>query len=438
MKGSSGWVRHGAWNVLEHGFSRGLDAFATVVLLWVVSPEVFSQLALAQAYVAPALFFFICPETGFYREFAAWSAEGPESMIARVRAFRRFAWLKAALALAITLPIVVWFPWPEDSPARVSTRFLSLIWAFALPLIPQFAGADREYLRLSLDLRALNLVTVFQRVFYLSSLLIAWVAFSASFASLAMAGILTSLFTAWLARYFVERRFVGIRARRLPESNPAYLFRETLRGFSFWNHLSGVVVGWTQTLDLFFLGWFRTASATVGLYGVGLKLANFMLALPYAVSNLYNVYLGRTPLPSDAKGEAAERASLLKLSVAFGGFAALQSFVLWKLAPYILAALSRGKWDASGQAQIVSWLGWILPACAIFGSCLFWTGWLSIRYSYRRLVFGVYLPWGLVAFGIYGWTARYRGVDAVAQANLPVVMVFVILLIVATVFRKKI
>jgi hypothetical protein len=79
-----------------------------------------------------------------------------------------------------------------------------------------------------------------------------------------------------------------------------------------------------------------------------------------------------------------------------------------------------------------------LPASAVFGACLFWTGWLSIRFSFRRLVFGVYLPWGAAALLLYSWNGLHGGVDAVARTNLPVVGVFVVLLAFATAFRKKI
>jgi hypothetical protein len=437
MKPLGKWFRHGVWNVLEHALSRGLDAFATVALLWFVSPETFSQLALAQAYVAPALFFFICPETSFYREFSAWSAEGRGKMLARIRAFRRFAWTKGALAFLLAGTIAALFPSPIGSSFDWGERFLSILWAFSLPLTPQIAGADREFLRLNLDLRELNAVTVFQRAFYLAALLLASLVFSASLVSLAAVGVLSAVFTAWLARSFVERRFSGIVPERVPESDFVHLLRETVRGFSFWNHISGIVVGWTQTLDLFLLGWLRTPMGIVGLYGIGLKLANFSLAIPYAVSNLYNVYLGRTSAPQDNEGRRREARSLLKFSSALAFFTALQALIFWKLSPWILEVLSRGRWALSDQARIVQWLQWILPASAVFGACLFWTGWLSIRFSFRRLVFGVYLPWGGMALILYAWNAYHGGVDAAARTNLSVVGVFVVLLAFATAFRKK-
>lgn len=430
------WLRHGAWNILEHGLSRGMDALATIALIWFIPTGVFSQLAISQAYVAPALFLFICPETTFYREFGEWKREGPEALLARVRAFRRFAWLKAVAAIGLAAVLAASFPSPSGSTFGFTDRFFALVWAFSLPLMPQISGGDREFLRLNLDLRTLNFITLFQRALYLSLLVLVATLFSITFPAIAGVAIVTATATAWIARRAVEKRFVGVLPTRIPEENVFELLKSSLRGFSIWNHIAGVIVGWIQTLDLFLLGFFRLPALEIGLYSVALKLANFTLAIPYAVSNLYNVFLGRTARPKDLAEKKIEKRILLKLTLGLMGFSAAQALVFYKIGPWILVLLSRGRWSSEEQTRILSWLYWILPAAACFSSLLFWTGWMSIRTSFRRLVFTVYLPWGVIGAGIYFYSVKAGGVDLVARANLSVIFVLVILLSISTLMSE--
>jgi hypothetical protein len=420
------WFRYGVWNTLEHGVSRGLDAFSTIVLLWFVAPEAFSLLAVSQAYVAPALFFFVSPEISLYPNFAKWSAEGPPSMLARVRIYRRFAWSKAALALGIAAAVAALFPFPEAGGFRFADKFFALVWAFSLPLAPQVSGADREFLRLNLDLRTLNGITFFQRAFYLSMLFAATRFFPGNFAALAVAGGSALVATAILARRSAESTFRGVRVDRGIAGSA--LIRESLTGFSGWGHVSGILLGWMQTLDLFFLGWLRFPATDVGLYSVALKLASFCVAVPSAIANLFNVYFGRTAAPDAGEPRRAERRTLLKASAGLAAFVAAEVAIVSLLAPTILELFSRGRWSPEDCARILEWLRWILPAIALYGSTLIWTAWIIFRRSFRRLFVEVYLPWTFAGAGIYGWAVKTGGLDRAAQSNLTVIVVLIALL----------
>lgn len=430
-KARSAWFGHGLLNILEHGLARGMDAVATLAILWCVPTEVFSQLAIAQAYVAPALFFFVSPETVLYREFGKWAVEGPAPMLARLRMFRRFAWGKAILAVGLAGVLALSFPSPSGTDFGLVDRFAALLWAFSLPLLPQVTGPDREYLRLDLDLKTLNFITFFQRAVYLVLLVPAAKLFPRSFPLIAGCGVATMFFTAWLARKKVEAKFVGVVPAAIPEGSGGALIRRSLEGFSVWNHVSGVIIGWVQTMDVFFLGWFRLPAAEVGIYGVALKFANFTLAIPYAVSNLFVVFLGRTATPDRRR----EVRLLVRFSVVLLAFAAVQAIVSYLLAPYVIHLFSRGRWTIDEEARIILWLKAILPASAIFAASLFWTGWLGIRTSFSRLVATVYVPWAVASAVIYAWAVHTGGPDAAARANLSIMGVFIFLLAVSS-FRR--
>ncbi|RYZ87968.1 MAG: hypothetical protein EOP06_11775, partial [Proteobacteria bacterium] len=146
------WLKHGLLNTFEQGFTRASDAIFSLALVAVFPPEEFSKLALAQAAVAPLLLFFIAPEAVMYKDFGAWNARGIGYTAANLRGFRIVGWWKAGLAILISA-IVASFG------SNQSIRFFSMIWAFSLVLMPQIAGPDREYLRLSLNLKQLNFVT---------------------------------------------------------------------------------------------------------------------------------------------------------------------------------------------------------------------------------------------------------------------------------------
>lgn len=429
----SAWFGYGFLNILEHGLARGMDAVATFAILWCVPTEVFSQLAVAQACVAPALFFFVSPETVLYRDFGKWKSESPGITLARLRVFRRFAWAKALAAIVLSGIFAIGFPSPSGAEFGLVDRFASFVWAFFLPLLPQISGPDREYLRLDLDLKTLNFLTFFQRAIYLLLLVPAAKVFPSSFPVIAGCGVGTSLLTSWLARRKVEAKFAGVSPGMIPEGTSFAVIRNSLRGFSIWNHVSGVVIGWIQTMDLFFLAWFRVSALDVGIYGVVLKFANFTLALPYAVSNLFNVYLGRATVPDRRK----EIGLLARFSLALAVFSAVQAFAAYLLAPYVIRAFSRGRWTSIEEARMLQWLKVILPATAVFASSLFWSGWMGIRTPFRKLVVAVYLPWGAVAIAIYASAARWGGAEAVARANLSVMLVFIALLAVFSVISEK-
>jgi hypothetical protein len=433
LKKESSWFKNGIWNTAEHASTRILDALATLLILWAVPTEKFSHLAIAQAWVAPALFLFIAPETILYRDFAKWQSEGQGSLLTRIRMLRRFAWSKVAAATILSLAIAAFSGSVAGSESTYFDRLFALIWAFSLSLAPQIAGPDRELLRIDLNLRQLNFVTFFQRALYLALLAVAIHFYGSSMATLATSAGVAVLLSAGIARFLVERNFSGVTSVHSPENSFFRVISGSLSDFSIWNHLAGIVIGWMQTMDLFFLGVFHFSALDIGLYSTILKLSNFTLAAPFAFSNLYAVHLGREHPDVSPAEKKIEFQRMFRLSGYLLAFIAAQVLIFWFASPWILSLLSRGRWTEMDIGRMIGWLDWILPSCALFGSLLLWTSWLNVRTPIRDVVIRAYLPWGVVALSVYGYFIHRFGPDGAARANLMVVALLIPLLIFATV-----
>lgn len=421
---SSPWLKHGFWNTLEHGITRFSDAATTLVLLWVLPTEVFSKLALAQATVALFLLFFLAPESVFYRDFVKWKALGINALLTRLQTFRFFAWSKGLLAVLISALVAFVV---SDGQSRY-LRFWALIWAFATALAPQISGPDREFLRLNLKLRELNIISLYQKSLLLLGTLVVGFLFFGNIPLLASFAVFTAISTAFLAKIYAERilkkesaeGFKGVQ--KLKVKNQFQILKESLGSFSIWNHLWGVVFGWTQTMDLFVLGLLRYPAQDVGLYAVVLKLANFSMTLPVALTNLFSVWIGRRSTYQD------EDSVVGKFSWSVFGVSFVQAVVLAGVAPWGLSFLSHGRWSLADQERMLVWLYWILIGSVIVGSSFLLNSWLTLRGRIDRLFKNVYLPWGIFAFLLYFLAGWLGNLEWVARINLCVGILYGLLL----------
>ena len=411
------WFKHGFWNTLEHALTRVADALATIFLIRVLSPELFSKLTLAQAFVAPCLFLFISPETVIYRDYLKWEKEGAERFLIRLRALRYFAWGKGVMAIFISAIIALLFP---HSAVGMSSefRFYTFIWAFFLAIAPQMAGADREFLRLSLQLRALNWVSFFQKMTLLLGTLGVTLWFPGRIDLLAFVTVLAAIFSCLLAAGFVENYSDHLKSVQTSYRFDGSKFdlsiltlKDAVQNFSIWVHLSGVVQNWITTMDLYFLGFFRFPAREVGLYSIALKLAGFSMALPMAVSNLFSVWVGR-------KKELLDLKLIKKYSFWLFSITLAQGVLLILLFPWFIEIFSHGRWSTQEKDKIFTWFCWILAGGVILSSTYFVGAWWTLRGNVKSFFYKVNLTWGLLSLGIYAGAAFFGGINVVAQANL--------------------
>jgi Na+-driven multidrug efflux pump len=200
---------------------------------------------------------------------------------------------------------------------------------------------------------------------------------------------------------------------------------EMFTGFSLWNHLSGSIWTWVQSMDLFFLGILGQPPLLLGLYSVGVKIANFSLAIPMATGNLFGVWVGRR---SAEEGIRTEKRLLAYSSGLILVGCIVQALALYAIAPFAIRFFSHGRWSASDCARILEWLKWILSGSALFGAAFLMNWWLTLRAKASQLFWRVSVPFLLLALGVYGGAAWFWGADGAAFANWIVGLGYTILL----------
>lgn len=423
------WLKRGFWNTAEHGLTRVSDALTSLVLLWALTPELFSKLALAQAVVSPALLFFVSPESILYRDYSKWQSQGDKVLFHRVSALRFFAWLKLVFAVLIAFILAHLAP----GEGEWSLRFSALLWAFLLALGPQVSGADREFLRMSLRLRTLNFLNLYQKLtLFLGTLYVALVRPEAVELLAVIAGFstVTTAILGWSLNRAPNVEHATQDSGGLVDLIQSYfnVIVDALKSFSLWNHLSGVVLNWVQTMDLLFLGFFRFPAREVGLYAAVLKITGFTLALPLAFSNLFLVWLGRRH--SSQSLQSQEKTFVVKFSGWMLLFSVVQCGVLYWLSPYLFEFLSRGRWSGEEILRMVDWLGVSLVGAVILGSTFILSSWLTVRSSVIKLFFQVGLVWCGFSVVLFGASSAFLGIDRVMQVRPIVFLIYALLMLV--------
>jgi hypothetical protein len=287
-----------------------------------------------------------------------------------------------------------------------------VLWAFGIALGPQIAGADREFLRMELRLREINVLTVVQKATVLLGTIGVALFAQGNFAALAAVAVLGPVASALLARRETIR--VLVRAGASAEG-----LRVT---YSFWNHLAVVSATWVRTMDLFFLGMLRVPARELGLYGAASKVANLATALPVAAANLFCVWIGRR-----AAVDHGEKRAVMRMSAWLLVASAAAAVLLWFVVPVLIPLLSHGRWTSDEAARLEGWTVWLLASATLFAAPALVFAWLGLRTSYVRLVLEVSLPWTLLGLVAYPVAVHVGGSDAAALCSVVMSAVFVAL-----------
>lgn len=419
--GPRAWIGAGALHVAEHMVTRVADALLTLLLVRSLAPERFAVLADAQAWIAPLLFVFLSPDAVLIRDHAAWTAEGPDVLWAKQRAFRRFAWGKAAAA--VVLSAVVAALWDRGTAAAVPTadRFFATLWAFALVLTAQVTAPDREILRLRLRFRTLNAVALVQKAMLLGGTAGVLVLAAGRVDLLAAVAVGHVLVTAAVLRAIVRRELPK------PAVRPVVSARSTIASavwsFSLWQHLAGATLLWVTTMDLWWLPLAGVPERTRGAYATALKLSNFAAALPLAFQHFHMVWTSRTSVGPDPE---ASRTSMLRAQRWFVAGCVLQALPLYVFREPLLRWVAPAL-EPAELARAAEWTGWIVTGTTLVACTHLATAWLMMRTSGAALFLRVHLPWGIVSLGLYGAAAFSGGPDLAARANVASALVLVAL-----------
>lgn len=416
------WVQHGAWNTLENGVTRLCDLMITVILLRMLPTETFSGLAFASAAAAPLLVLFVSPPLVLYRYYADWKMAGATELARRLAVLRAFGRGLGVLALGLSLIAALVFP----SSLGLYDRFFAYLWAFSLLTGAHIAGGDREFLRLELRWLALNGIVLLQKALVLfAALAVGYMAPGRIdlLALTALGSMIVSSALAYAQTRAILRDSGAVFGPGIGVGGTWSMIKGFMLDFSLWNHLTGVVLNWTQSMDVFFLGLFQVPALTLGLYSVALKIANASLAIPNSVANFYSVWVGRRPSPSLNEGrEVIKLAILLALTTA-----ALSAVLIYYLPP-IVDWLSRGRWNEESQAQVIHWTKFLLAGVVIYSAALLPNAWLMLRGKVRLVFWRISFPWLLGAIVIYVSAVSNGGAEWAAMANLPAYGILVVLI----------
>ncbi|MBI3534118.1 MAG: hypothetical protein HY072_01350 [Deltaproteobacteria bacterium] len=410
-------MKHGSLNALEHVLTRCGDALAALILLWALPIEVFSKLAIAQAIIAPFLLFYVAPEIVLYKDYTLWKTQGSFTLITKINALRTFGWLKIIFSILIAICLTIVFKKDET----FFNRFCIFLWALFLPILPQIYGADREFLRLDLQLKKINFLAIYQKLTLLLGTLFYVKYWPSQIPLLTLICIFSGLTTALIAKYMTYRALEQYRLdSQQTFSQKFQVVFKIIKEFSFWQHLSGIIQNWVQTMDLFVLGIFGFPIRTVGLYAAILKLANFSYMIPMTLSNTFLVWIGRRSkeaLEQEKKILSRGTVWLIMTNI-------LQFFLFLILAPFIIKIFSHGRWSGEEQSLMFNWIKWILGGAVLFSSCFLFSSWLMVRDNVYKVFIKIYLPWGVASLVVYSSAAYFGGLKWVAIANVPVALIF--------------
>jgi hypothetical protein len=192
------------------------------------------------------------------------------------------------------------------------------------------------------------------------------------------------------------------------------------REFAFWIHLTGVIFLTLQSFPLLLAGYLQLEARATGIFATAAKLANFSLAVPFALSQAFTLWLGRRVKPSPASNDAAwERSRFGAFQLGLLAFAGIQAAVLYGAAGGLIRVLSRGRWTEEELLLGAEWVRgltlWALPFVALAGCA----PWFNARSGLMRSLVHVYLPWSFASLAVaaYAKQSPTPSVDWVMQAS---------------------
>lgn len=432
----SNWLQNGFLNVFEHGLTRGFDALSTLVVLKVLPTETFGVFAIAQAWVNLSLFLFLSPEGVFYRDYGHWVNDGAHSLTSRIRILRRFSWLKLPLFILLSAVFAA-------ASGRGLDFFYALAWAFSITLAPQITGADREFLRVDLKLKALNFVTFFQKTLLFVGTIAAALWTRGELRTFAAIAFISLILSMLLCRLLAQK---ALREMRLASDAsgsqsskadlPKNFLWNVMKDFTIWWHLSGNVWNWLLTADVLFLSWTGLSERSVGLYSSALKLANLSHAFPTALQSVFSIWLGRKAADW-AGSKQAFPPGFVRIWLGYAAGVIAQAVVLWFASPYLFAYLSKQKWSAEELMSVNHFFRWMLVSTVLVALGNLHQNWFIYRTLTQRFFLKVILPWGLTGAALTAAFCFAWGQVGALWARQGVALLYVGALVLYTQSQKK-
>jgi O-antigen/teichoic acid export membrane protein len=180
---------------------------------------------------------------------------------------------------------------------------------------------------------------------------------------------------------------------------------KSIRDFTLWNQLIGVISRLLYQADIVILGFFVTLAA-IGPYSVALTISNVFFVFPQLAQKLVTFSFSQLDTKMNARA--------LGLAVKYNTIICIGQFVVFTLI---------GKWVIAffGPAQpeqVLMYALYLVGGVTLFNLSRPWLSLAFAQMSNRKIFFQLFVPLGVGGMVIYAIAAQTEGVLGVARANV--------------------
>jgi len=380
-----------SFNSLQIVLTKFISLINFAILVRLLSGEEIGIIGLAGGYVALLGFILVAPETIFIRDFKKMEGKLHEY----ISSFLQFSAVRGIILFTLLIPVSL-FLFQSASDPRLGSYFLllggaTLVSTLTGPFREAFYGFFRQGRITQVDVLTsiLLLLSMIFLFFSRDVITYGWLQFFS-----AVVGVSLWYFTAVKHLHF---RFISHVKLKLS--------LDALRGFAFWNHLSGSVVKLVYQIDIVILGFFAALSG-VGSYSVALTLANVFFLFPQMVQKVLSLSFSQLP---------NERVSLLfGVGVRYNTILSLLQWIGFVFLGWVLMQIVQPE----NPDNVLAYGLYITAGVAIINVARPWIALSLSRVSPRKIFFELYLIPSLAAVPIYAYAASVGGALGVAQANV--------------------
>jgi len=266
------------WSVIESVGSRVFDLVALWLVMNALPDSEIAIFGLATAAIFLFNLFFIAPETALMRFQKEWKKEGCLPLY--LGAFVGFNCIKLLVHMFGLIIAVVY--------VGFNGVFYAIVFSLATQLI-QLAEISRIYHRMELQQ---NFVAKYELI-----LKFAWMMVCGSVFYFKSAAWYFGIFAVWAllsAIFWISVLYRGMRFD-IPFNGMAKVLVETVKGFSLWSHMAGVITVFLYNANVLFLQWFgKVEVEDVALMTVVNKTANLFFVIPMFIQGFVPVVLANS------------------------------------------------------------------------------------------------------------------------------------------------
>ncbi|WP_339067885.1 hypothetical protein [Teredinibacter turnerae] len=378
-----------SWSAIESIGSRGFD----LVALWLVMnalPE--AEIALFGVATAAIFLFnllFIAPETSLLRYQKQWQDEGV--LPSCLGAFVGFNTIKLLIHVLGLVGVAL--------SEGVNGVFYAILFSLTTQLL-QMAEIARIYHRMDMQQSFVAKLEIASKL--------AWMIACSSVFYCRTAAWYFAIYTTWAFLFSII--WIGVLYRK---THFFFTLRgmirtvyETVKGFSLWSHLAGVVTLFLYNANVLFLQWFGNVEiADIALMTSVNKTANLFFVIPMFIQGFVPVMLANTN--NQAGG-------MREVLLGNGAISALQ------LASFLLAGSLLGQYFGVASDNLAEYYGlgvWVCCGIFVLNVTRPISTFLMMKAPPWRVFVFIFLPVSVVAIFAFGYGAfKYQALGVVVAS----------------------